>query len=145
MIKFDFVKDAPEAARLPKRSTVGSAGYDFYSPETYILSPGEKHMFWTGVKAYMPKDYVLQCFIRSSLGVKCSLMLANSTMIIDSDYADNPDNDGNIGICLCNYGPYSQKIEKGDRIAQGIFVRFAKTDDDDTTAERSGGYGSTGR
>lgn len=143
--KFALVKNAPENARLPKRSTIGSAGYDFVSPETFTLQPGEKHMVWTGVKAYMLENFVLLAFIRSSMGVKRSLALANGTMVIDRDYADNPDNDGNIGICLYNYGTEPQTINKGDRIAQGLFVPIFITDDDDTTTERVGGYGSTGR
>jgi dUTP pyrophosphatase len=145
MIKFDFVKNANKNAKLPVRSTIGSAGYDFVTPVDFMLEPGESFMIKTDVKAYMPKDIVLQIYPRSSMGIKKDIMLKNLTGIIDSDYADNPDNEGNIGIVLYNYGKEKREFKAGDRIAQGIFVKFFTVDNDNTNGERTGGYGSTGK
>ena len=145
MIKFDFVKNANKNAKLPVRSTTGSAGYDFVTPVNFMLEPGESFMVKTDVKAYMPKDIVLQIYPRSSMGIKKDIMLKNLTGIIDSDYADNPDNEGNIGIVLYNYGKEKREFKAGDRIAQGIFVKFFTVDNDNTDGERTGGYGSTGK
>lgn len=145
MIKFAFVKDANENAKLPVRSTSGSAGYDFVTPVDFTLKPGEFFMVKTDIKAYMPKDIVLQIYPRSSMGIKKDVMLKNLTGIIDSDYADNPDNEGNIGIVLYNYGTEKREFKAGDRIAQGIFVKFFTVDDDTADGERTGGYGSTGK
>ena len=61
------------------------------------------------------------------------------------DYFSNVDNDGNIGVFLINISDEIQYIYKGDRIAQGMFVNFLITDDDEVTTERKGGFGSTGK
>ena len=87
MKKFD------EGTTLPKRSDSKSAGYDFYSKETAVIQPGEQHLFWTDVKAYMLDDEVLSLYVRSSIGIKQGLTLANTVGIIDSSYYSNPDND----------------------------------------------------
>ena len=50
----------------------------------------------TGVKAYMPENFYLQLSLRSSCPLKYWLVLANGIGIIDSDYVDNSDNEGEI-------------------------------------------------
>lgn len=134
---------------LPQRSDFASAGYDFHSKESVLIMPGESHLFWMDVKAVMYVDNVLQIYPRSGLATKRGLVLRNTVGIIDASYADNPDNDGNIGICLVNEGDMPQRIEIGDRIAQGIFVKYYIIDDDARIKEkvkrkRIGGYGSSG-
>lgn len=127
--------------RLPSRATAKSAGYDFFSTVDLMLSPGKPTIVWTDVKAFMPENELLQLHVRSSMG-KVPVILANGTGIIDSDYYSNPDNDGNIGIMLLNLSSHLHEIKKGDRIAQGVFVRFY-TAEDGVETERSGGFGST--
>ena len=129
---------------LPTRGSKTSAGYDFYSTESFTLKPNEKKLIWSDVKAYMQEGEVLELYVRSSIGIKKSLMLKNLTGIIDSDYYENESNDGNIGICLYNYGNEEVTIEKGERIAQGIFKQFLVADNGNTDKERNGGFGSTG-
>lgn len=132
--------------KLPLRGDAGSAGYDFFSNETITLNVGEKHLFWTNIKAYMKQNELLEIHIRSSLGVKYGLVLSNGTGIIDSSYYGNPDNDGNIGISITNRGEVPVLIKQGDRIAQGIFKQYLVADDDQVLQEyRSGGFGSTKR
>lgn len=128
---------------LPTRGSQLSAGYDFYSKEETVILPGNKHIFWTDVKAYMMKDEVLEIYVRSSIGIKKGLVLANGTGIIDSDYHNNPDNDGNIGICLRNESDEAQSIMVGERIAQGIFKNYLVADNVSETQKRTGGIGST--
>lgn len=99
----------------------------------------------TNVKASMPDDEVLMLYIRSSIGIKHHVTLANGTGIIDADYFSNPDNDGNIGICLQNNSDEIVSFKKGERIMQGIFVKYAVCDSDDTNEVRKGGFGSTGK
>jgi dUTP pyrophosphatase len=146
MIKFFPTIDAPANTKLPQRSTQFSAGYDFYAP-TDILVPagGESVLIPLNIKAIMPGDMVLMLFIRSSMAVKFNLSLVNSVGIIDSDYANNQDNDGNIGVKFRNNGCENIIIREGERCAQGIFVRYYVTSDDEASAVRGGGYGSTGR
>ena len=144
---FEYVKridrDGQKIVDLPKRSTSRSAGYDFTSPSYVRIEPGQTKKIPTGVKAYMQPDEYLALHIRSSLGIKHNLMLANSTGIIDSDYYSNPDNDGEIIIAITNMGSEPYEIKFGERFAQGIFCKFLITDDDNAKSERTGGIGST--
>lgn len=99
----------------------------------------------TGVKAYMQEDECLQIYNRSS-NPKKGLVVANGVGLVDSDYFDNEDNEGLIFVPFINYSSSDVVIKKGDRIAQGVFSKFLKTDDDDLSekARRNGGFGSTG-
>lgn len=132
---------------LPVRGDKGSAGYDFYSKdEQVILQPGQSHLFWTDVCAYMQEDEVLLIHVRSSIGIKKGLMLKNTTGIIDSSFYKNPSSGGNIGICLYNPTNEPVTIEPYDRIAQGVFQHYLVADDDTTLhEERIGGFGSSNR
>ena len=91
----------------------------------------------------MEKDEVLLIYIRSSLGIRNGIGLANGTGVIDSDYCDNPDNEGNIIIALRNYGDVGYHFPAGSKIAQGVFVKYLNADADSVTAKRIGGIGST--
>jgi dUTP pyrophosphatase len=130
---------------LPTRGSKDSAGYDFYSKERITILPGDKHVFWTDVKAYMQEGEVLKMFVRSSIGIKKGLILSNSTGIIDKDYYSNESNDGNIGVCLRNLSSEPQSIDVDERIAQGIFETFLVADNGNTEEERKGGIGSTNK
>ena len=146
IIKDEHRKHSDIEIQLPTRGDSRSAGYDFYSNETVVLQPKQSHLFWTDVKSYMLDDEVLSIHVRSSIGTKKDLMLKNTTGIIDSSYYENVSNDGNIGICLINMGDKIQKIEKGERIAQGIFTKYLIADDDICLKlERTGGFGSSGK
>lgn len=136
-------KKHTESTTIPTRGSQHSAGYDFYSKDDVIIKSGQKHVFWSDIKAYMLKDEVLEIHVRSSIGIKKGLVLANSTGIIDSDYHNNPDNDGNIGICLRNESNEAQEIKLGERIAQGIFKNYLVADNVSETQKRTGGIGST--
>jgi dUTP pyrophosphatase len=129
---------------LPKRKTSGSAGYDFESAVTIEIEPNKIAFVSTGIKAYMPENEVLQMYPRSSLSFKKKLVKANSVGIIDSDYYNNPDNEGEIMLILYNFGEEKVLINKGERIAQGIFIQYLTIDDSETTVKRLGGFGSTG-
>lgn len=143
---FALVKGAPADTKLPTRKTKGSAGYDFYLPCDVVLEPyGDSPIIQTGVKAYMPEDEVLLLFIRSSVGIVKNVVLSNNVGVIDSSYADNPDNEGNIGLKLHNNSPHTVEFKKGERIMQGVFVKYGVVTDDQAAEERKGGIGSTGK
>ena len=129
--------------KLPTRSTSGAMAYDFYANDDYIVRPKEICKIWTDVKAEMNNNEGLILNVRSSMGGK--FMLANTLGYVDGDYFENPNNDGNIGVFLLNISDDIQNIHKGDRIAQGMFINFLITDDDDVDTERVGGFGSTGK
>lgn len=132
-----------ERPALPKRQTKNSAGYDFYALEDVLIQKGLGGLLRTGIKVHMPPDEHLEIHIRSSYGMKYGMRLANGVGIIDADYYNNPDNEGEILIKLINDGTGDVMIHKGERFAQGIFVKHYLTDNDDATGERKGGVGST--
>lgn len=157
---------------LPKRSTFQSAGYDIEAAEDTIIPSHwiqvikyvliqlgiinnleediqtkeilKPTLVPTGLKAYMLEDEYLQIINRSSNPIKKFLMLPNSVGIIDADYYNNPSNEGHIYVQLINYGIVDIKVNKGDRIAQGIFSKFLKVDmDNGGNDKRIGGFGSS--
>ncbi|HYF95501.1 MAG TPA: dUTP diphosphatase [Symbiobacteriaceae bacterium] len=129
---------------LPQRKTARSAGYDLAAAADTVIEPGRVALIPTGLKAYMAPDEVLLLTIRSSLAVKRGLMLANGVGVIDADYADNPDNEGHIMVAMANLGQAAVTVGAGERIAQGIFVKYLITEADAAGGERQGGFGSTG-
>ena len=139
--------ELPEEERpmLPKRQTKHSAGYDFYAPKDVLIQKGIGGLIRTGIKAHMPEDEHLEIHIRSSYGMKYGMRLANGVGIIDADYYNNPDNEGEIMIKLINDGPGDVMVRRGDRFAQGIFVKHCLTDNDNADGERVGGVGSSGK
>ncbi|MCR5462119.1 MAG: dUTP diphosphatase [bacterium] len=128
---------------LPKRQTKNSAGYDFYVASDTIIKAHSVALIPTGVKAYMESDEVLKIYVRSSMPLKRKITLANNVGIIDSDYYENPDNDGHIMIQVLNFGDSDVLIKKDERIAQGVFLKYLLADDDNTSESRLGGFGST--
>ena len=133
-----------EGIRLPARATSGSAGYDFFTPVPLTLAPGENMKVPTGIRAEIDAGWVLQIFPRSSLGFKFRLQLNNTVGIIDSDYF-TAKNEGHIFIKMTNSNRQGKtlSIVGGEGFAQGIFLPFGITEDDDADGERTGGFGST--
>lgn len=123
---------------LPLRATKHSAGYDIYAAVSVEIKPGEKCIIQTNTTVEMDADDVLLVFPRSSYSIKFGLELVNSVGVIDADYKDQ------IFICYRNTSDKPFFVKRGDRIAQGVFTKFLKTDDDTAGGERHGGVGSTG-
>lgn len=142
--KFAPVTAYAGRVELPVRKTAASAGYDLAAAEEVTVPPGEVRLIPTGLKAYMQEGEVLLLAIRSSLAAKRGLGLANGIGVIDADYADNPDNEGHILVAVRNHSAAPVTVAQGERIAQGIFVPFLITADDQAAGSRSGGFGSTG-
>ena len=134
---------------LPVRKTKNSAGYDIEAAEDTIVpafKPGQKPtLVKTGIKAYMESDEVLILANRSSNPGKKGLILANSIGVVDSDYYENPDNDGHIMYAFFNFKAEDVEIKKGERIGQAIFQKYLVTDNDIAQGERTGGFGSTNK
>ena len=138
----DGTKEEYQAVVLPKRATSGSAGYDFFAPKEFSLQPNETIKIATGVRVKIDEGWVLKIYPRSSLGFKYRLTLNNTVGIIDSDYYF-AENEGHIFIKMTNCGDKPLLVEKGKAFAQGIFVEYGITVDDDCTTSRTGGIGST--
>lgn len=135
-------KQAYLSIKLPKRATAKSAGYDFFAPEALTIAPNQTVTVATGIRALMPDNWCLMIFPRSGLGFKYKLRLNNTVGIIDADYSDS-DNEGHIFIRMTNESDKTLEVPQGSAFAQGIFVQYLLTEDDDTTTARNGGLGST--
>lgn len=131
-----------EAIPLPRRATVGSAGYDFVCPADVTLSPGDAVTIPTGIRCEMEPGWVLLIFPRSGLGFKHQLSLANTVGVIDSDYFGAA-NEGHILVRIVNRGDHAFSIARGERFCQGIFLPHGLAEEEDVQAARQGGFGST--
>ena len=139
------LKKAYDAIKLPKRATVSSAGYDFYLPLPVLdVSVNSHTTIPTGIRCKMGEGWVLKVYPRSGHGFKYGAHLANTVGIIDGDYY-NADNEGHIHIKIVNDSLLRKNIElmQGDAFCQGIFVPYGTTVDDEVSAKRTGGFGST--
>ncbi|MEG2351654.1 MAG: deoxyuridine 5'-triphosphate nucleotidohydrolase [Bacilli bacterium] len=131
---------------IPKRSTISSAGYDFFSLEDFILKAGESKKIATGIKVCMNNNEVLMLFIRSSMGFKYNIRLCNQVGILDSDYYNNDNNEGHIFIKIKNEGDSNYQVKFGEAICQGVFLNYLTVDNEkEIIKKRNGGFGSTNK
>lgn len=145
-VKKDEAEKMYEEITLPKRATKKSAGYDIHTPFSFDLAPGETIKIPTGIRVWMEDDYVLMIYPRSGLGFKYRLQLNNTVGVIDADYYES-DNEGHIFIKITNDSNEGKTVncEKGAAFAQGVFMQYGITIDDEVTAQRNGGLGSTSK
>lgn len=135
-------KKLREDAIEPTRATENAAGYDFYAAESVRILPGEVKVIPTGITFEgMGTDEFLQLSLRSGISIKRPFLLANGVGIIDSDYEGQE-----IGIILFNRSQnIPAVIDKGERIAQGIILKYLKVENESKPKrKRTGGFGSTG-
>ena len=170
---FEKVTAYAADVNVPVRATKGAAGYDFEAAKDVVIPTIWKQgianvlrgaltgdglliapetakevkpvLIPTGIKAYMGDNEYLQLCNRSSNPLKNFLLLGNGVGVIDSDYYNNADNEGHIMFQFINFGLTDKTIKKGERIGQGIFLPFLKADQDESAAERTGGFGSSGK
>ncbi len=142
LLNYSF--DNYDYVTIPKRATVGSAGYDFVCPFDIDIKPKQLVKIPTGIRCYMEKGYVLSIYPRSSLGFKYQMMLANTVGIIDADYYYAL-NQGHIIVAIVNMGEKTISLKKGDRFVQGIFLKFYTVDEEEVTDIRTGGLGSSNK
>lgn len=133
---------------LPKYATEGSAAFDLCAAldegEKVVLRPGERRLIPTGI-SIAPETCGVVAIVaaRSGLGVKKGICLSNGIGVIDSDYR------GEIGVGLYNISDEDFTIERGDRIAQLMFVpvylaNLIECTELDETERGEGGFGSSG-
>lgn len=133
-----------DSIMLPRRSTIGSAGYDFYLPDDIDVSDGNATLIPTGIRCKIEEGWMLSLFPRSGHGFKYGIHLANTVGIIDADYFF-ADNEGHIMVKLVNDSILKKNVHfwKHTAFCQGIFMPFGITVDDDADGVRHGGFGST--
>ncbi len=135
-----------DSLELPKRQTKYSAGYDFKSPVDCVIHPGEVVKIPTGIKIRMNEDEMMMLVVRSSTGFKYNVRMTNQVGIFESDFYNNETNEGHAMVSLQNEGKEDFVIHKGDRIVQGIFVKFLTVDEEEEiTTVRKGSIGSTNK
>jgi len=140
------IEEIYESIQLPIRATKGSAGYDFFMPCDIRLSPNTTITIPTGIRVEINQGWVLKLYPRSGLGFRYRLQLNNTVGIIDSDYYHSS-NEGHIFIKITNASNEGKTIAllQGDGFAQGIFLEYGITFDDEADAIRDGGLGSTSK
>ncbi len=142
-MKIPIKKIHPDAI-LPRYGSADAAGADLCTVESVEIPAGEMRLIHTGLTMAIPQGFGGFIFARSGLATKRALAPANKVGVIDADYR------GEIMVPLFNHGKEPRRIEKGERIAQMVFLPcpqgvFEETDILDETARAEGGFGSTGR
>lgn len=97
----------------------------------------------TGMKCKLDHGTWLQLSVRSSSPLKYWLMLGNGIGVIDADYYNNPDNEGEIFLQIYNLSPFNILIKEGEAIGQAVIMPYGVTEDDTSLGDRVGGFGST--
>ena len=146
-VRDEFIKygQNPEDIKMPVRATKTSVGYDFYSPIETIIEPGKMELIFSNIKAYYEPDEAMGLATTSGQGKK-GLILSQGLGIIESDYVDNPSNDGNIGFMIRNLGDTPHHIKVGDKLGHVFFFKYLTVDnEEEITTKRVGGFGSTGK
>lgn len=139
------IKRLTKDVLLPQYQTPGSVAFDLSAAADAEILPGEVKLIPTGLIITTPPDCMLMLASRSSLALKKGLMMANGIGIVDQDYCGSNDE---IKIQVLNIKKEPVKVEKGERIAQAVFVRIEKPQveeiNETMSAESRGGHGSTG-
>ena len=147
MIKFEFVSRITnnDNLKLPEKGSKKAAGYDFFNPEEVTIQPHTVTYVKTGIKALFPDDMVLLLFNRSSNPKKKNLILINGVGVVDADYYNNEDNEGEIAFAFYNISAVPVTLQKGEKLGQGMFTIYKDVTDyiDEDVEERKGGFGST--
>jgi len=130
---------------LPEYKTNGSSGVDLMAniDKPITLEPLERFLVPTGIFVEIPEGYEAQIRGRSGLAIKNGISLANGIGTIDSDYR------GEIKVILVNLGKEPFVINRGDRIAQMVMIKYEKMDFQvvnalEETERGHGGFGHTG-
>jgi dUTP pyrophosphatase len=128
---------------LPQYETSGAAGFDLAASVDMTVAPGQVTLVPTGLVIAVPDGHVLGIFARSSTPLKRGLMVANGVGLVDSDYRGPKDE---IKIEVVNFTQAPVQIARGDRLAQGVVLKFERAEWQEAaaTAPTRGGFGSTG-
>jgi dUTP pyrophosphatase len=128
---------------LPVYETAGSVGFDVLARESVTIEPGKIELIPANVIIEVPEGYMLVVASRSSTPRKKGLTPPHGIGIIDHDYCGPTDE---VKIQVHNFSKEAVTIERGEKIAQGVFVRVDKfewKEVDSIRDESRGGFGST--
>ncbi|MBI5754077.1 dUTP diphosphatase [Candidatus Peregrinibacteria bacterium] len=138
------IKRIDKTLPLPVYETGGSVGFDMIAREDILVAAGKVAMVPANVIVEVPVGYMLIVASRSSTPLKKHLSPPHGFGIIDHDYCGPTDE---IRVLVYNFGSEDVPVKKGEKIAQGVFVKIDKfewEDVEEMTRESRGGFGSTG-
>ena len=137
------IKRIDKSLPLPTYQTAGSVGFDIYSREDVEINSHEIALIPGNIIVETPPGFMLLVALRSSTPRKKGLIKPHGIGVIDNDYCGEGDE---IKVQVYNNTDHLVKVEKGERIAQGIFVKIDKFDweEVDMMGKTRGGFGSTG-
>ena len=139
------IKRLDKELPLPTYQTAGSAGFDIYARENTVIAPKSIILVPSNLIIATPPGYMLIVTSRSSTPKRKGLMIANGVGIVDSDYSGPEDE---IKILVYNFTENEVVVEKGERIAQGLFVKVEQghwEEVENMDNPTRGGFGSTGK
>ena len=128
---------------LPQYETEGSVGFDLLCRESVTVAPQTVALIPANVIIETPPGYMLMVTLRSSTPRKLGLLIPHGVGVIDLDYCGEGDE---IQIQIYNFTDQPVTVERGDKIAQGIFVRVDTAEWSEVSEmalETRGGFGST--
>tara|TARA_R110002020_G_scaffold55309_1_gene153547 strand:+ start:27615 stop:28061 length:447 start_codon:yes stop_codon:yes gene_type:complete len=144
------VKKITECAKVPEKNTLEDSGYDFFiikdgdfNGEVFVLKPGERKVFSTGITMELPSGYGMILKDRSGLAVKSGLHVLAG--VIDNGYR------GEVKICIVNLGQKTHTFSKGQKVAQGVLNQVPECEVEevaevnDDTERGNKGFGSSGQ
>lgn len=137
------IKRIDQSLPLPVYETVGAVGFDILARETREIGSGGIEIVPSNLIVEVPKGYMLVVASRSSTPMKKGLTPPHGFGIIDHDYCGPEDE---IGVLVYNFSGSPVTVERGEKIAQGVFVRVDKFEWEEVSAvsgETRGGFGST--
>lgn len=138
------IQRVDESLPLPVYQTAGSVAFDLAAREAVAVAPGAIELVPANVIVKVPEGHALLIFPRSSLPRKKLLVFPHSVGVIDQDY-HGPDDE--LKIQVQNIGTEPVTVERGERLAQGLFARIDRAEWDEVDghgAASRGGFGSTG-
>jgi dUTP pyrophosphatase len=129
---------------LPRYESAGAAGFDVITRETTVIEPRQIALVPGNVIVKVPKGFALVLVPRSSLPRRKALVCPHSVGIIDQDYHGEADE---LKVQVQNISDAPVTVERGERIAQGLFMRVEQAEWVEVEShgvESRGGFGSTG-
>lgn len=137
------IKRIDKALPLPAYESSGAAGFDLTARITTTILPREIGLVPSNIIVETPENYMLQVASRGSTPRKKGLLMPHGIGIVDSDFR-GPDDE--IQIQMYNFSDKTVVVERGEKIAQGIFVRIDSAnwqETDEMTSKTRGAFGST--
>lgn len=129
---------------LPTYHSKGATAFDLVTRQTTVIPPKAIALVPGNVVVKVPEGFALLILPRSSLPRKKALVCPHSLGVIDQDYHGAEDE---IFVQVQNVSDEPVTVERGERIAQGLFVKVEQAawrEVDDHGAATRGGFGSTG-